>query len=86
MCCRCFEEVHVVAFRRSPNLRDLLVRALNSPTTTAHPSPLPAHSAATPEMAASPAYTLTLEKNHTFSPKQEKQDKLNITLLVTQET
>ena len=49
VCCRCFNEVHVVAFRRSPNLRDLLVRALNSPTTTTHPSPLLAHSAATPD-------------------------------------
>ena len=86
VCCHFFKEVHVVAFRRSPNLRDLLVRALNSPTTTAHPSPLQAHSAATPEMAASSAYTLTLEKQHTFSPTQEKQDKLNITLLTTQET
>ena len=57
VCCRCFKEVHVVAFRRSPNPRDLLVRALNSPTTTTHPSPLPAHSVAIPEMAASPAYT-----------------------------
>ena len=86
VCCRCFKEVHVVPFRRSPNLRDLLVRALNSPTTTTHPNPLPAHSVVTPEMATSPAYTLTLEKHHTFSPTQEKQDKLNITLLVTQGT
>ena len=55
----------------------------NSQTTTAHPSPLPAHSVATPDMAASPAHTLTIEKHHILSPTQEKQDKLNVTLLVT---
>ena len=37
-------------------------------------------------MAASPAHTLTMEKHHTLSPTQEKQDKLNITLLETQQT
>ena len=47
---------------------------------------LPAHSAATLDMAASPAHTLIMEKHHTLSPTQEKQDKLNITLLVTRQT
>ena len=57
----------------------------NSQTTTTHPNPLPAHSVATLDMAASPAHTLTMEKDHTLSPTQEKQDKLKITLLVTQQ-
>ena len=49
----------------------------NSQTTTTHPGLLPVHSAATLDMAASPALTLIMEKYH----RQEKQDKLNITLL-----
>ena len=57
-----------------------------SQTTTGHPKPLPAHSVATPDTAASPAHTLTMEKHHSLSPTQEKQDKLKITLPVTQQT
>ena len=49
--------------------------ALNSQTTTTHPSPLPARSVATPDIAASPAPTLTMGKYRTLSPTQEKQDK-----------
>ena len=51
----------------------------NSQTSTTHPSPLPAHSVAAPE-------TLTMGKHHTLSTTQEEQDKMNITLLVTQQT
>ena len=53
---------------------------------TTHPSPLPAHSVAIPDMAATLDHTLTMENHHTLSPTQEKQDKLNIILLVTQQT
>ena len=41
---------------------------------------------ATPDTAASPAHALTMGKHHTLSTTQEKQDKLNITLLVTKQT
>jgi len=75
----------VVAFGRSPNFRDLLIRAklANNDSTL---TPRAAHSVATLDMAASPAHTLTMGKLHTVSSTQEKQDKLNITLLVTQQT
>ena len=39
----------------------------NSQTTTTHPNPLPGHSVATPDMAASPAHTLLMRKHHTFT-------------------
>ena len=82
-----FKEVPVVAFCRSP-FRTVVTSSFvrNSQTATAHPaSPLPAHSVATPDMAAPPAHTLAMGKHHSLSPTQEKQDKLNITLLVTQQ-
>ena len=81
------KEVPVVAFRRSPNLRDLLVRRKNRKQRqhTQAPSrhiPLQLQT----WLAASPALTLTMGKHRTLSQTQEKQDKFNITLLLTQQT
>jgi len=63
-----FKQTPVVAYRRSPNLRDLLVRAkLNNPCqqTPLNPTILLALSAATPNTDVSFAHTLTMEEQAT---------------------
>ncbi|XP_078362365.1 uncharacterized protein LOC144646592 [Oculina patagonica] len=77
-CKEIFKETPVVSYRRSPNLRDLLVRAKLKALTNAvsrHPAP----SAVTQIIDASLAPTSKMAKQHIPSAVLTKSDRLNIT-------
>ena len=76
----------VVAFRRSPNPRDILVREKLANIDNTSKPPASTFRCHSRDIAASPVHTLTMGKHHTLSTTQEEQDKMNITLLVTQQT
>ena len=73
-----FKEIPAVAYRRSPNLRDLLVRAkLQNPGTATDPTILLALSAATPNMDVLLAHALIMKEQTTHLTTLEKYEKSN---------